>query len=445
MKIIIGAILTSLVSSALGQDEVCKSHKGLNICEKSTTTITSVKVEERSALHDGILELSFDGDTTIGPKAFSVLELRGFLLMMPYSNERILSALPTLTLHPDTFVGSSNISRIFVLRANVNLIGESFTSMTQLQYLRFMYCGFTEVPTRMLESTPNLDELSFENNYIRAVRPHAFAPLKRLRELHLEGNGIVSLELGCFDGLDQLRVLNLADNHFTATPGIFNGLNKVFRLDIENAFDENGFNIDILRDLPALGSMRMGHNNVTSLEPDMFAIVPELENLSLYGNHITSVPKGVFDRLKSLYLLHLAANDVGSIEPGAFSGLNMTVLYLLDNRVDKTIETGTFSGLSVHELNLECSNVTELKPRAFDGLSAQEVNLSHNKLTQVGADDFSGLDTEELKLRDNGISSIAPNAFKNTKVKKLDLSENPIREADKDKWGLPASTEVLMY
>ncbi|XP_063976800.1 leucine-rich repeat-containing protein 15-like [Diachasmimorpha longicaudata] len=444
MKLIIGIVFTSLAFSTHAQEELCKIEKNLKICENSAGVIAHVTVENPSALNRGILEMTFDGDTTIGSKAFSDPRVRGFLLEMPYTNQRNQSALPTLTLHPDTFVESSNMYRIFIMHANVNVIGESFSPMTQLTYLRFMHCGFTDVPTKMLESTENLTELSFENNYIRVIRSQAFAPVKLLRELHLEGNGIESLELGCFDGLDHLKVLTLDQNHFSSTPGILKGLNSLVRLNIDDAFDENGFNIDILQNLPAISNIRMGFNNMTTLKPDMFSIFPQIRHLALFGNHITRIPKGVFDRARSLFVIHLARNDIGFIEPGAFSGLNVSLLNLLNNRVDKTIETDTFSGLSVDRLQLDSNNITELKAGAFNALSAQQIILSWNKLTQIDVDDFLGLDTEELDLSHNCISSIAPNAFQNSKVKKLRLKGNPLDRVDKDKWGLPASAEISM-
>ncbi|XP_015119773.1 leucine-rich repeat-containing protein 15 [Diachasma alloeum] len=443
MKVIIGISLISLASLVLG-DETCRDvDAGWKVCEESQTIN---RIAEENALFQSVLTLDLTKDTTIGENSFSTPKLELLYLQFPYLSKQNISAARSLSLRPNSFAGLAKLEHLNIENTYLNFTrGTTFAPLGALKGLELKRCRLSEVPTKLLESMPVLEELTLEDNEITALYPNDFAPLKHLKELDLSSNEIVAIAPGSFDGLSTLRVLDVSDNALPASPELFKGLRLLKELRLSKCFDHNGFQTNVFQEVPYLEKLQVGFNNITTLTPGMFDAVLSLRELSLYGNKIREVPKRVFERLRSLKEISLADNEIETITPGAFGFLDLDDLILSLNRRLTTISTETFRGLTVRRLSLAKCNIATIEPRAFNVTRVtRSLDLTENVLTEVGAEDFAGLWTKDLDLSQNRIGTIAPNAFKDTVMKRFGFYGNAIKRANRDQWGIKESVEIMM-
>uniref|UniRef100_A0A0C9QPB7 Lrrc15_12 protein n=1 Tax=Fopius arisanus TaxID=64838 RepID=A0A0C9QPB7_9HYME len=444
MNKIVGLNLFFFVSSVLGNDEVCKPIMGsYKLCRKSNT-LTRV-ITDNAFLSSLYLFLDRTDDTTIGPNAFSNLNLNVLSLYFPYPK---YNDPPTIavTLLPNSLVGLSELKNLTIKNANINFgDGNPLSSLVLLQELEISKSNFTEIPTDMLAMLPNLEDLSLEGNQIRKIEPKDLLPLKHLKRLDLSYNDITDIKPGTFDEFNALRTLDLSFNSFPVVPGLLRGLSCLKLLRISKSFDHNGFQSEMLSDVPNLDELQLDFNNLSTLSPDMFQNLRSLRVLSLYGNKIRDIPRGVFDQMPSLKDISIADNEIETITPGAFGDSDIDTVNLSLNPVRKTIQTDTFRGLTVRRLILSKCKIAKLESKAFNGLQVtQMLDLTENDLTEVGVDDFSGLRTKNLDLSQNRIAAITKDAFKMTAMERFGLYGNPIKDRVKaTEWGIKSSVVIM--
>uniref|UniRef100_A0A0C9QN13 Lgr4_1 protein n=1 Tax=Fopius arisanus TaxID=64838 RepID=A0A0C9QN13_9HYME len=230
MKIIIAISLVSLVLSVLGDRRNCKLNKSKVVVCEDAGLITRVF----HPADDNNLTLDLNGSSTIQRNAFKNVNNWQLQLILPEEG-----APHTLSLESGSFRGVGYTTNLDIQNANIVFDGNPWEDLGDLAILRCKNCGFTEVPTEILESFPKLEELYLEDHRIDVIHENAFASLKNLTVLTLTREKPITLEPGWLNGLDQLEELTIAANSFTLAPGIFDGLKKLDTLRLRGKIDNS--------------------------------------------------------------------------------------------------------------------------------------------------------------------------------------------------------------
>ncbi|KAK0071345.1 hypothetical protein PV325_013070, partial [Microctonus aethiopoides] len=239
-------------------------------------------------------------------------------------------------------------------------------------------------------STIPIKVVNFEENSIIHIRKF---PNIIINKLILRFNKIVRIDDKVFEQIRNLTELDLSHNHLTSDmlrPSIFQGR----------------YNPNQWEPLPKLRVLNLGHNNLHTLNPDIFAHVPDIEVLILSGNPLDIIDHSSILALSSLYYLQelsLEYCNLQTLPDHLFHVHKMSLkkLYLNGNRL--TILPSTLMDAKALEyLNLD-GNTFEV----FDHVNAfpklpmlKKLSLrALSRLIKIGSGAFSHLTAlEELYL-----------------------------------------------
>ncbi|RVE72757.1 hypothetical protein OJAV_G00044530 [Oryzias javanicus] len=226
-------------------------------------------------------------------------------------------------------------------------------------------------------------------------------------------------------------------------------------------------------DLPARTvSLNLGHNKLTSINPEAFANLPNLRELRLDHNELTSIPDlgPAASKIASLYLhdnnirsidgrrirelvsvetLDLSNNEITELRGHCFpAGLRIRDLYLSKNKIS-VLELGALDRLSssLQVLRLSRNRISQIPIRAFQLRKLTQLELNRNRIRQIEGLTFQGLSSlEVLKLQRNSISKLTDGAFWDlAKMKVLHLEYNNLTEVNSGSlYGLTSLTQLFL-
>lgn len=172
-----------------------------------------------------------------------------------------------------------------------------------------------------------------------------------VKKLNLSFNQIAQIEDGAFANLEDLNILDLSNNHLTTE----NLIPKSFH---------GGYSATSYQPLPYLKVLKLGNNNIHSLNKDLFEHTPYLEELYIDTNpfeiidystllaiadlsnlrvidlsymELSSVAEDIFHRPLGLEIVNLTGNLLTDI-PQALRWANNLVELHLDENPFKSIE-----------------------------------------------------------------------------------------------------------
>ena len=170
---------------------------------------------------------------------------------------------------------------------------------------------------------------------------------------------------------------------------------------------------------------------------------PALETLIMSDNSITSIEEGAFGGMKALKYLDLERNMITDLADGVFSDLRLESLWLTSNRLT-SIGTHTFEGSSVVNLNLSANGIYFPRANAFAPLKASLKRFICNDNRQQlrfawGA--FRGVNFTELSLTNSRLNN---DTFflKFVNTIRLDLSGNRLRLSSLNLLNYPSLSRV---
>ncbi|XP_037535174.1 leucine-rich repeats and immunoglobulin-like domains protein 1 [Nematolebias whitei] len=218
-------------------------------------------------------------------------------------------------------------------------------------------------------------------------------------------------------------------------------------------------------------SLNLGHNKLTSVNPEVFINLPNLSELRLDHNELTSIPDlGQASKLVSLYLHHnkirsvdgqrirelvsletldLSNNDITELRGQYFpAGLQIRDLYLSNNKIS-VLELGALDrlGPTLQILRLSRNRISQIPIRAFQLPKLTQLDLNRNRIHQIEGLTFQGLSSlEVLKLQRNSISKLTDGAFWDlAKMKVLHLEYNNLTEVNSGSlYGLSSLTQLFL-
>ncbi|XP_050535618.1 leucine-rich repeat neuronal protein 1-like [Daktulosphaira vitifoliae] len=204
----------------------------------------------------------------------------------------------------------------------------------------------------------SLKKLSFKYNNISSINHQAFSDLPALEELDLSFNSLTS---------EQLK-------------------STIFRkVTTSNTDEQNPL---------ALKVLKLGHNNIHSLQPNCFENFINLETLELNNNPFLFIDQNTeisLNLLHNLKTLHLANVGLSKFPEDSFTQTNIEVLYLNGN--DFTTVPKGIVAMPLAFLNLNANPISDLNSGSFIGLDKlqQLIISSMPFLTNIESGTFAPL------------------------------------------------------
>lgn len=270
--------------------------------------------------------------------------------------------------------------------------------------------GFTQVPSPMPDDALTVD---LSQNEIESLRD--MSNMQTVESFRISMNKIEVLTDDTFATMPLLMSLDLS----------MNKINKVRR----NAFEG----------LTMLQSLSMNGNKLTSIK-NIFAKTPKLQSLRLGNNEIESIEEDDFKENEMMRQLDLSNNKISSIHPDAFMNLKVLRYLILSNNPLGTLPEMTFGSTLLSLADFTNCALTNI-PRGMP-YSLKDFRLGNNMIMEIKVEDFENVtDVSLIVLNNNKIQHIEHRSFgKLENLKELWLTDNSMVYIPR---GLPKSLQKL--
>ncbi|XP_075258963.1 uncharacterized protein LOC142350862 isoform X2 [Convolutriloba macropyga] len=297
----------------------------------------------------------------------------------------------------------------------LKLSGNSLTSFSGTEdssiiYLSLSSNKFSEVPPKLCQQFPYLNELDLSGNRISKIRTKDFEGCEVIEILYLSDNQISAIELGAFSSLVRLKILKLDGNRLTS-------ITK---------------NQSMFSRLEPLQQLDMSRNQINFLESLCFKGLGHLTVLNLSQNALWNMRSATFYHLKSLKYLDLSNNKLKQFKNDTLFGLgNLTSIDVSHNAIE------TFGG----QLPLQYVQALTHLDLSFNAISKvlavgtapelKSLNISYNSISFIENSAFANLvSLQSLDLAHNSIHSFEKSSqifIALTNLRSLNFSSNPIK------------------
>ncbi|XP_071332659.1 fibromodulin [Trachinotus anak] len=273
-------------------------------------------------------------------------------------------------------------------------------------------------PTAMYCHSRNLQHVPYVPSHIKYV--------------YLQRNQITGIQDGVFDNATNLVWVVLFHNQLNSDKIGKNVFSKLKNLD--RLFLDHNELTRVPSNLPkSITDLRLGHNKISKILPNMFGGMANLTNLQLQANVIEDVG-GVFKGLKSLTMLDMRKNKLRKIPDNLPELLQQ--LYLEFNNIE-SVPVGFFTMYpKLQFVRLAHNKLTDkgVPPSVFNVSTLVELDLSFNKLEKIP---IVSRNLENLYLQANKIKEFSLRSFCSTvdmanfsKLRMLRLDANKISARD---------------
>lgn len=383
------------------------------------------------------LDLSFNrvqrlnSDSFIGLDTVEELDLSfNFLTQIPVNSLKILSSLRVLKL-------SGNLLQNLEMTKDMK-------SLTNLEVLDLSRNRLSELPRDIFQGMSNLKELHLGVNQLRTLPSTAFDGLTGLISLNLIDNNLLAFPNQAVENITHLQSLNLDYNRISALTPMKN--QNLTRLSISHNLIRE-IPPDTFTKFPLLTQLNLRGNLIETLDEVLLPItlqeldigfnsirsiprfqLPALESLKLDHNQVSTLLQHNFVLLGNLRELDLSYNMISSFFGNSFDGLDsLETLDLAGNKLEYIPQFGNM--YSIETLNFSKNLVKEIG-LLENMLSLTTLDLSHNQISNMKTDTFfntSNLIT--IKLQHNRMNSFKGFTGSFDRLKTLDLSNNHISYA----------------
>ncbi|NIJ44687.1 Leucine-rich repeat (LRR) protein [Wenyingzhuangia heitensis] len=214
-------------------------------------------------------------------------------------------------------------------------------------------------------ANPNQLRVLILNNNHLSILPRSIVRFKGLKQLSLQNNPELNLEnsfktLSCL----SLDYLDLQYNRLTKIPPEIKLLKTLKEVNLSNNNLSNNNLFYNLCDLPALRSLWLRNNNISSLNTNLNKM-DQLVNLYLENNQLKEIPSNLTG-LKSLRVLHLSFNKFEEL-PENLQDIPKLILLHIDHcnikSISKTFNSRTISvkGLVINNNDLSKEQINTWK------------------------------------------------------------------------------------
>lgn len=191
----------------------------------------------------------------------------------------------------DTFRSNQNLRIVKLANNHLRSLPDNLFISSGMEQLDLSHNQLTKIPVTTLSNLAALTlcELDLSHNNIGAIHSMDLSnKFRSLSWLDLSNNRLVRLEDATFATLPQLAFLDLSHNNELDVQG------KAF-IGMENSLIELGLeNISISSvpelPLPSLRNLRISHNELPTVPPELALNMTSLRKLDLSYNDLTNVP-----------------------------------------------------------------------------------------------------------------------------------------------------------
>ncbi|CAJ0951102.1 unnamed protein product, partial [Mesorhabditis belari] len=377
------------------------------------------------------LDLSYNQIHTIAPMVFDGI---GQIKELDLSYNR-------LAYIPDgVFVNLAKTINKLNLEENIlHTLPKAMGELRELTHLNLCGNKLNKIENfAILGSKRTLLELRLAYNHLREVPTDVLTGMERLQQLDLSKNKIETLEklaFGTFDGTGtSLMFLNLAGNQIKVIndPAVFLYMSSLAYLDLslnqikligEQAFDK----------LPALETLFLQNNKLTTFPVNALAKMQKLRNLVLDGNHLTTLPDYFLGQLIKIERFSMSRNDLSIVGEKTFHPSSNRELKLinLENNAIIILQSRAFAQLeNLQQILLSGNRLQALESFSFvDMRNLKQIDLTGNQIVVISSYTFVNLpQLERLSLSHNYIDNMERDIFsKVPKIEYLDLSHNKLK------------------
>lgn len=245
--------------------------------------------------------------------------------------------------------------------------------------------------------------------------------------LKIHQSYIPEIQAGAFMKLanKSITVIKLGNNNIeTIQPGAFNGLYSLEELYLQN----NEIKViarGVLNSLVNLQTLDISGNLVQEIEEHSFHGLKKMEEIILNSNRLKHLSQTIFASQKQMKYIDLSRNEFKVLPKMIFSNLTKLDTLLLNDNHLQVIDVETLNrSTNIKCIELSRNNITELNfPLPF---WFEIINLGYNMINQIPRYRFSGWNNlVELNLTHNRIEFLVLGTFKDLgNLTSLDLSGN---------------------
>lgn len=340
------------------------------------------------------------------------------------------------------------LAKMSMIYLNITELPASWFTNHIVYKLRVMHCGLRDAAAvcringlryiifsdNEMESVPEclsranrLRTLLAPRNRMKRLRGTLVFP--ELQRMDFTRNGIETIDEGYFSGLPNLRYLRLSHNNIhKLLPNLFR---KTISL-VELLLNDNSIRSvqEVFNHLHRLEALDLSKNKICDIEKLARSTLPyfrHLKELRLTENCITLIPR-FLSRNGGIRRLNLKDNSVTHIIAGAFEQLEELTAIDLSRNIISNLSDSYFAHHSILEdINLSRNNLTTVSTLFDRTRKIKTINLSFNRIADISFT-FRGLtELRAVFLKSNNISSVSDGTFQdNVRLVKIDLSFNNI-------------------
>ena len=337
-----------------------------------------------------------------------------------------------------------------------DLSGSLFNSLGGLKKLDLTANGFATPPPGSFDGLLAIEELDISHNDAKFIRPYfwsnccnslvklemrknklqnitagAFSTAPNLEEIDFEDQWLRALADGAFENT-KLNKLNLANNRVQHIPaGLFDGVRSTLA-DVDVSDQKGG--------------------GLLSIEDGAFADCASMTHLNIFDNKVEELTSDNMAGLTNLKILNVGTNEFEELAVGWGAPLGNLEELLMDTNDMKVWRTDMFSGMDkLKKISSDWSKGEELELGVFSNLELLEyLHMGNNKieLLREGVfEDLTGL--KELYLvgqkRGDGLALEAGWGRGLGELETLDLSKCALSVLPEGSWeGVNSALKVLL-
>ena len=226
-----------------------------------------------------------------------------------------------------TFIAQQNLRHLDLSHNKISVIVQgAFLALQQLEWLSLAQNYIKEVSTNLFGSTRHVLHLNMSANAIDCIKPLSFANCSRLQTLSIAHNNVSEVRQEALYGLFNLTHLDLSHNKLTHFgPEVFVAPQmSVSAIRPTEPHHNNTVCPQFQSLYRHLESLKLNNNQISSLEPCVFAPVSSLQVVDVSANNLSALDRRIFRPLENVSSFDISWNSLSTVDVG-------TAQWLLDS------------------------------------------------------------------------------------------------------------------
>ncbi|XP_050408577.1 toll-like receptor 7 [Patella vulgata] len=262
----------------------------------------------------------------------------------------------------------------------------------------------------------------------------------KISNLHLQSIEIPHYNQSKLSTLKHLKNIEIFNSSLRMVTCDFSSTLKSLHLNSNQLFELPTFCVNDKAYFPHLNYLRLDHNNIQSIKPELLACMKFLKQFYIDNNRIILIESNTFSNLPKLLLVSISYNGPDmALQEFAFNSSSLKKLYLYDDDIyfvngQKHVNEDAFKYCTQLEVLIVSSNHFRFTTsQMFEGIfstlrNLRILSLAHGELKVLPSSIPKYLEKlEKLLLGRNNIINIKEGYFNNLKsLKNIEINSNKI-------------------